>query len=103
MPLVVYLHGCTQNGVDAAYGTGFDQLADRDHFLVAYPQQTVTPNSSAPLADGNGAACWNWFLPADQSRGAGEPATIARITDGIVTSERADPGRVYIAGIFRRR
>src|SRR5579885_1919035 len=58
MPVVVYLHGCTQTAVIAAAETRFDLLADRQKFIVVYPQQSVTANSSAPLADGNGIGCW---------------------------------------------
>lgn len=105
LPVLVYLHGCTQDAVEGAYETGFDSLSYRQSlagqggFDVVYPQQTVTPDSSAPLADGNGAACWNWFLPGDQVSGQGEPATIAGITRTVVTRYTADSSRVYVEGV----
>ena len=57
LPVVVFLHGCNQTAEQAAVATHFNQLADRDGFIVVYPQQNVTTGSSAPLVDGNGVGC----------------------------------------------
>jgi poly(hydroxyalkanoate) depolymerase family esterase len=97
-PVVVYLHGCSQTADDAAIGTRFMQPADREKFVVVYPEQRATPGSSAPLSDGNGIGCWNWFLPQDQARDQGEPATIAAITRQVVSATKADADRVYVEG-----
>ena len=37
MPLVIALHGAGETGPEFAQDTGFSALADREHFLVAYP------------------------------------------------------------------
>src|SRR3954466_15007867 len=37
LPLVVMLHGCGQNPETFAAGTGMNQIADREGFLVLYP------------------------------------------------------------------
>jgi polyhydroxybutyrate depolymerase len=37
LPLVLALHGAGESGPDFAVDTGFSRLADREHFLVAYP------------------------------------------------------------------
>jgi poly(hydroxyalkanoate) depolymerase family esterase len=97
-PVVVDLHGCNQTATQAATAWRFNQLADKRNFVVVYPQQNVTTNSSAPVADGNGIGCWNWFLPQDQVRGKGEPALIAGITRSVLASTHADPRRVYVEG-----
>jgi poly(hydroxyalkanoate) depolymerase family esterase len=98
-PLVVFLHGCIQTAPEAAAATRFDALADKLGFDVVYPQQNVTTNSSAPVADGNGEGCWNWFLTDDQQRDVGEPKTIAGITEQVIAAQRIDRRRVYIGGV----
>jgi poly(hydroxyalkanoate) depolymerase family esterase len=98
-PLVVFLHGCNETADEAASATHFNELAQQRGFVVVYPQQRVTQNSSAPLDDGNGVGCWNWFLPENQQRGSGEAATIAGLTSYLVKSLHLDGKRVYVEGV----
>jgi poly(hydroxyalkanoate) depolymerase family esterase len=98
-PLVVFLHGCNVTAEESAGITGFNDLAAREQFVVVYPQQAITENSSAPLADGNGIGCWNWFLPDDQQRETGEAATIAGITRYVADTQHVDRRRIYVDGI----
>ncbi|HET7530385.1 MAG TPA: PHB depolymerase family esterase [Mycobacteriales bacterium] len=97
-PLVMFLHGCNETAVQAAAATHLNKLAARRGFVAVYPQQRVTENSSAPADDGNGVGCWNWFLPENQARGSGEPATLAGLTSYLVRTMHLDPRRVYVAG-----
>jgi poly(hydroxyalkanoate) depolymerase family esterase len=90
LPLIVMLHGCTQNPDDIAAGTRMNELADQQGFLVAYPAQ-----SSAA----NGMNCWNWFNRKNQARERGEPALIAGITHEVMRDYEVDPHEVFIAGI----
>ncbi|MEO8137789.1 MAG: PHB depolymerase family esterase [Betaproteobacteria bacterium] len=89
-PLLLMLHGCTQDPEDFAAGTQMNKLALAHNFIVLYPTQTSRDNA---------ARCWNWFLPQHQQRERGEPALLAALTQSIAEAQGADPARIYAAGL----
>ena len=90
LPMVVMLHGCTQDPDDFAAGTRMNELAERAGWFVLYPAQAQRSNVSK---------CWNWFNPADQRHGGGEPALLASMTREVLARSPVDADRVYIAGL----
>jgi poly(hydroxyalkanoate) depolymerase family esterase len=90
LPLVVMLHGCTQNPDDFAAGTGMNDAALRDGFFVLYPAQSQQANPQR---------CWNWFKHNHQGRGRGEPEILAGMTRDVMDRYGVDPARVYVAGL----
>ncbi len=90
MPLVVMLHGCTQNADDFAAGTDMNERARAQGFAVLYPEQS---------RDANPSRCWNWFKHNHQRRDSGEPGLIASLTRAVVAEHGLDAHRVYIAGL----
>ncbi len=61
-PVVVALHGCTQNAQVYADHSRLPQLADRAGFLLVLAE-TGTAN--------NASKCFNWFQAGDNRRGQG--------------------------------
>ena len=83
-PVVVVLHGCTQDA--AGYGTasGWVSLADRYRFALLLPQQQSANNLNK---------CFNWFQSADTTRGQGEVASIAQMI------AKMPAGPTYVTGL----
>ena len=84
------LHGCKQNPDDFATGTRMNAEAETYGLIVAYPCQPSSVNPSS---------CWNWFSIADQSRGAGEPAILAGLTQTLSSEFAISQARVFVAGL----
>lgn len=90
LPLVVMLHGCTQDPDDFAAGTRMNEAARELGCFVLYPAQS---------AQANPQRCWNWFKHSHQQRGRGEPALLAGMTREVLSQHAIDPARVYVAGL----
>jgi poly(hydroxyalkanoate) depolymerase family esterase len=88
--LLLMLHGCTQDADDFASGTQMNTIAEQHGLIVAYPNQMTVHNA---------LACWNWFRPADQARGSGEPAILAGLATALRQEFKLSPERVFTAGL----
>ena len=89
-PLVVVLHGCTQNAASYDAGSGWSQLADRHGFGLLFPEQTRANNPNL---------CFNWFQPEDIKRGAGEALSISQMVETMLGRHALDPARVFVTGL----
>lgn len=89
-PLVVELHGCTQDAPTYFASSGWRTFADRYRFAIVLAEQSQANNSNK---------CFNWFEPGDITRGQGEAASIAAMVDHAVASYGSDPSRVYVTGL----
>lgn len=89
-PLVVILHGCTQDAAVYDHGSGWSALADKHGFVLLFPQQKQENN---PLL------CFNWFSGNDSQRGMGEAASIANMIAAVKQAHDIDPARIFVTGL----
>ncbi|MBC7974588.1 MAG: PHB depolymerase family esterase, partial [Myxococcales bacterium] len=89
-PLVVVLHGCTQNATGYSTQTEWGNLADRFAFSVVFAEQ---PSGNNILS------CFNWFLTGDISRGQGEALSIKQMVDTMKSTRGSDPARIFVTGM----
>jgi poly(hydroxyalkanoate) depolymerase family esterase len=88
--LVVVLHGCGQDADAIAASTRWNVLAEKEGFLVLYPNQQWGLN---PFN------CWNWYLPINEAPGIGEPAAVMTAIEAAKAHYPIDASRVFVAGI----
>lgn len=89
-PLVVALHGCTQNAVAYDDGCGWSSMANRLGFAVLLPEQQRSNNPSL---------CFNWFEAGDIARGGGEALSIRQMIAHMLENHAIDPARVFVTGL----
>ena len=91
-PLVLVLHGCLQDSHNIERISGFNELADRHGFLVAYP--FVTSYSGIRLKN-----CWGWWVDREIHAGAGEVEDLWQIVEEIKQHYAVDEKRVHVTGL----
>lgn len=89
-PLVVVLHGCTQNAASYDHGSGWSELAAEQGFAVLFPEQQRANNANL---------CFNWFVPGDISRDSGEAASIRQMIEAAVVTHGLDRKRIFVTGL----
>lgn len=93
VPLVIVLHGGGGNGANAVKMTGFSQKADREDFIVAYP------NGGGRMK--NKLKTWNfWHCCGYAMRNNIDDAGfLSALIDALVKNYPADPERVLVTGM----
>jgi len=87
-PLVVMLHGCGTTAEQMETAAELDQQAERDHFVVMYPD-----------AAAHRGRCWR--AATDTTRRSRDPAAIAGMVRAALArrAPAIDPDRVYVVGM----
>ena len=90
MPLVVALHGCTQDAPSFATQTGLGSIGEEHGFAVIFPQQDSSDNIQN---------CWNWFDASNQVRGSGELSIVVGMITQVSSQIAIDHTRVFVTGL----
>ena len=90
LPLVVVLHGCSQNAQKVAEQSGWNKLADQYGFIVLYPEQKRANNMSN---------CFNWFNKKDIDPNNGESSSILEMIAFTKANYAIDSTRIFIYGL----
>lgn len=89
-PVVVLLHGCTQNAAGYFTNSGWRKYADLWGFGLIVAEQKSANNS---------LSCFNWFQAGDIARGQGEALSVRQMVSHAVANLGADASRVYVSGL----
>lgn len=89
-PLVVVLHGCTQNAQAYLDSSGWAKIADENGFALLVPEQKEANNPNR---------CFNWYMPEDTAAGQGEAQSIASMVEHALVQHELDRKRVYVNGL----
>lgn len=92
MPLVLLLHGGGGNGAQAQRAYGMDAVADREGFLVAYPNGTGRVGS---LFTWNAANCCSYAY----ENNVDDVGFLRALVDEIERTYPIDPRRIYATGM----
>lgn len=92
LPLVIVIHGAFSNGKQTETETGFSALADKERFLVAYPE---------------GIGLFGFFQHWNAGHCCGKAADdgvddvgfIAEVISAVRGKFSVDPSRIYLAGM----
>lgn len=93
VPLVIDLHGGGGNGRIAAAMTGFTAKAEREGFIVVYPNGTG-PREDILLTWNAGGCCAHAMI-----NGVDDVGFIAALIDKLVRERPVDSRRVYVTGM----
>jgi len=92
MPLLIVLHGARSDAARFEAKTGYDDLADRDHFLVVYPDG-FQPAASSTRTWNAGQCC-----PPASAAGIDDTRFVIALLDRMEHDYPIDTGRVYLVG-----
>lgn len=89
-PLIVVLHGCTQDAEGYDRGAGWSAAADEYGFALLFPEQRRENNPNL---------CFNWYLDGDAGRDRGEAHSIRQMVAEMQLRFGCDPTRTFVTGL----
>lgn len=92
-PLVLVLHGGGANGENAMRMADMEGLADRDGFILLYPDGAGKPGDR--IFTWNAGRCCAYALETNSD----DSGFLAALVDFFIQKHGADPKRVYTAGL----
>jgi polyhydroxybutyrate depolymerase len=92
-PLVIALHGLGQSVESLHDWLHLDTAAEREHFVVAYPEAIERKWSYGKPIEGP--------MPRVNGKIVDDVGFISRIIDGLIEMKIADPTHVYVTGMSR--
>jgi polyhydroxybutyrate depolymerase len=94
VPLVFVFHGGTGNAESAILMTGFNPVADRNGFLVVYPDGTGRLSDNK-LLTWNGGNCCGYA----QAENVDDVGFVRRMVADLQSTLKIDPQRIYATGM----
>jgi len=94
-PLLVMVHGCQTTAEQQMRANLYNQLAEREGFVVMYPDI----DESGTMQPGPLRNCWRFPTPQSWHRDGGDAAAIAGMTRATIDRFKTDPERTYLEGM----
>jgi polyhydroxybutyrate depolymerase len=94
LPLVLALHGSDGSAADMEALTGYDELADQQHFVVAYADGLLVQGDEYASRSWNSGQCCE---PATGT-GVDDVAFLSELIDRLIARYPVDPERVFVVG-----
>lgn len=92
-PVLVAVHGAGGNAEQMAEYTGLNAIAQREGFIVVYPEGTMASDVDGEFSWNAGVCCG---VPA--RTGVDDVAFIDTVIQDVVDTSSGDPQRVFVAG-----
>jgi poly(hydroxyalkanoate) depolymerase family esterase len=93
-PLLVMVHGCQTTAEQEMKVTLYNQLAERERFVVLYPDVDALGRAQPGPAN----QCWKFPWPPSWMRDNSDAAAIADMTRTVMAMRTIDAERVYLIG-----
>lgn len=94
VPLLIALHGGLGSSTQFEENSGFDAIADREGFLVVYPDGIGVGVQENRLRTWNGGSCCGPAARDDVD----DVTFISMLIDAVGATQQVDPARVFAAG-----